>query len=100
MVFGLDPQGLETSPHNQRHDDHDGHDAHASRAFLGEDWRRVADSPPRMRCRRPGGRSWNQACYSVHPTTQSFMNVTDHSPKGGAPPVWPPIVSALYWCPA
>jgi len=61
MVFGLDPRGLEASLRDQRHDDHDGHDAHASRAFLWEDWRRVAGSPPRVRCRGPGGRSWDQA---------------------------------------
>jgi hypothetical protein len=45
MVFGLDPQGLEASPHYQRHDNHDGHDEHASRAFFWEDWRRVTGSP-------------------------------------------------------
>jgi hypothetical protein len=49
MVYGLNPQGLEAFPRYQRHDDdHDGHAAHASRAFLWENWRRVAGSPPRV----------------------------------------------------
>ena len=83
MVFGLDPQGLEDFARYQRHDDdHDGHAALASRAFLWEDWRRVAGSPPRVRCRGLGGRSWDQASQSVHPTTPPFANDTVHSPKG------------------
>jgi hypothetical protein len=35
VVFGLDPQGSEASPHHQRHDDdHDGCDDHGSLSFL------------------------------------------------------------------
>jgi hypothetical protein len=62
MVFGLDPQGLEALPHDETDDDDDdGHAAHASRAFLWEDWCRVAGSLPRVQCRGLRGRSWDQA---------------------------------------
>ena len=60
MVFGLDPQGLEALSHDETDDD-DGHAAHASRAFLWEDWGRVAGSLPRVQCRGLRGRSWDQA---------------------------------------
>jgi hypothetical protein len=61
MVFGLDPQGLKTSPpRNRRRDDYDGHDAQASR-LLVEGLAAGRHSPPRVRCRGPGGRSWDQA---------------------------------------
>jgi hypothetical protein len=47
VVFGLDPQGSEDSPHHQRHDDdHDCCDEHVSLSFLWDDWRRVAGLLP------------------------------------------------------
>lgn len=101
MAFGLDPQGLEAFPHDQRHDDdHDGYAAHASRASL---WgglaadRRLASTGAMS---WTGGRSWDQVSYSVHPTTPPFVNDSVHSPKGCTPPVSPPIMFALCWRPA
>ena len=42
-----------------------------------------------------GGGWWDEAPYSVHPTTQPFVNATVHSVKGWAPLPWSPIKSAL-----